>query len=434
MAVIENINSQIAEQKSQNVGGMNYSYSVRNTLHKISDGNTSKSLYLTPQTLTDITPGNQGPTQISFYPGNLEIDLFKKMTLEFTINNISGAPILLNNWHSFISYITEEISGGGGTSSNSTRYYPEPLFFQEIEQAQSTYEFSTIAQNIGISTTLNANGYYPPQYASVGLPAGSSVVALLDLPMTIVQAGIFAKSVKNRFDYKITWQSGLQSFGPAVTPGDLVITNIRIHIQGTSLNSKVRGKLSSRAREMPQVFNICYWRRYYSDINSLALGNQFLQTYLYSYGKNYCLRNYFATSANNGQQYLCLDTLFGNSSSQADLYCFNQNSSLAILNTEASSKLQYLKYLMTLYNKQSPFPQMSVYDFWNGDVRLCEKFGAYGAPEFIDVNSVQLRGTETGNGVDPVPAALVWFQLSLTQGQCTIDTTGNMSIKFFESN
>lgn len=437
---MKDINAQVMEAKKFTISGREYVVPLRSFIHKLSHGNNIRSIFLTPTSNTNIAQAGvqSGPTVFPIQPNSLIVDKIDKMTLEFTITNNSAGPLNINNFWNGIERITEDVGSSGNISSGSvsTTYYPEGLHYNELDLIDGPYDFEVVAKNIGISTTpvvgaVQPIQYYPPYYSVAAgntLAAGASALAILNLPMPIVQTRAFCGAISAFLTYRIYWNTPLNTIGPAVTAGDISFNDIRIHVEGASYNDRVKSALMRRARQNPQIFPICYPRRYITPLTGLVSGSNITQTYISAMGQDLSIRNIFTLDTSGNNPYIPLDTLFGNSF--ANLYCFMQSLGRAVYNTEANSKVGWLKTLMQDANKFSPLYQTAIYDFSNCNLKRALEFGTDGAPLTVKINDTQLIGQLLPAGV---PANVQWYQIALTAGIMTIDVDGSLSIKYYES-
>lgn len=428
MTDFESFNKEIQPAIATSFNGRNFLAPVRGLKNRLSRGNEIRTIFQSPSSNSTIASGTMGPTQWSFKLDSLSLTFLKSAYIQFVITNTTGAPATLFNYHSFIQQIEFQVSGAGSSEANAsatTYIYPDTMYFMELDQAVQGGNFSQVATNIGISTTLTS-GVYPGLYESVGLAAGASVVALLKLPDPLIQADIPINMSKCDYNLRIFWSSDPASYGGGVAAGDITLSDIKLNLHGLRLSDRLHSLVRQRLQAAPLLCPIAYFRSFPQQGFVTSAGSMSQSPYLQSTGQVYGLRNFFTSSSVGGQRFKPLNTILGNGAARIAVY--SQSSGNYIFGTYANSLAQYVRTLMFDREPLSPLPNLSIYDTLNNsDLIETIKTGCDGPVMYLSPNDITLQITPL------VSTTCVWVVHTLTAGILIMGNDGSISIRWYES-
>jgi len=428
MTDFETFNREIQPSAAVSFNGRNFLAPLRGLKNRLSRGNEIRTIFQSPSSNSTIASGTMGPTQWSFKLDSLSLTFLKNAYIQFVITNTTGGALTLYNYHSFIQQIEFQVSGAGSSDANAsatTYIYPDTMYFMELDQAVQGGNFSQVATNIGISTTLTS-GVYPGLYESVGLAAGASVIALLKLPDPLIQADIPLNLSKCDYNLRIFWSSDPTAYGAAVAAGDISLSDIKLNLHGLRLSDRLHSLIRQRLQAAPLLCPIAYFRSFPQQGFVTSAGSMSQSPLLQSQGQIYGCRSFFTSSSVGANRFKPLNTILGNGAARIAIY--SQSSGNYIFGTYANSLAQYIRTLMFEREPLSPLPNLSVYDTLNNtDLIETIKSGADGATYYLSPNDATLQITPL------VSTTCVWVVHTLTAGVLIMGTDGSISIRWYES-
>jgi len=428
MADFDTYNREIQPAAAVSFNGRNFLAPIRGLKSRLARGNEVRAIFQSPSSNSTINSGTMGPTQWSYKLESLSLTFLKNVYIQFVITNTTGGALTLYNYHSFINQIELQVSGSGSSDANAsatTYIWPDAMYFMELDQAVQGANFTQIAQNIGISTTLSS-GNYPGLYESVGLAAGASAVALLKLPDPLIQADIPLNLSKADYNLRIFWSSDPTAYGAAVGAGDIVLSDIKLNLHGLRLSERLHSLIRQRLQAAPLLCPIAYFRSFPQQGFVTSAGSMTQSPYLQSQGQIYGVRNFFTTSSTGFNRFRPLTTILGNGAARVAVY--SQSSGNYIFNTYANSISQYVRTLMYDREPLSPLPNLSIYDCLNNmDILETMKTGADGATYYLSPNDATIQITPLAS------TTCVWNVHTLTAGVLIMGTDGSISIRWYES-